>query len=56
MAKDPVCGMEVEEAKASATADYKGKTFYFCARSCIDKFVKDPMKYKEMEITEEISC
>ena len=52
MTKDPVCGMEVEEAKASVTAKYKGKTFYFCARPCIDKFVKEPMKYREIKILE----
>jgi len=45
MAKDPVCGMEVDEKKAAATADYKGKAFYFCALSCKDKFIKEPEKY-----------
>lgn len=49
MAKDPVCGMQVEETNASVTADYKGKTFYFCALSCKDKFVKEPEKYSEEE-------
>ena len=47
MAKDPVCGMEVDEKKAAAKADYKGKTFYFCAVSCKDKFVKEPGKYAD---------
>lgn len=47
MTKDTVCGMEVEETKAAATADYKGKTFYFCGLSCKDKFVKEPKKYAE---------
>ncbi|MDI3548277.1 MAG: hypothetical protein PWR10_1929 [Halanaerobiales bacterium] len=31
MAKDPVCGMEVDPDKAAATYDYQGKTYYFCA-------------------------
>jgi len=26
MAKDPVCGMEVDEKKAADKAEYKGKT------------------------------
>ena len=56
MAKDPVCGMQVEESTALATANYKGKTFYFCTRSCIDAFVKEPRKYDEMLRTEEASC
>jgi Cu+-exporting ATPase len=47
MAKDPVCGMEVDEMKAAAKADYKGKKYYFCALSCKDKFVKEPKKYVE---------
>ncbi|HEY1267049.1 MAG TPA: YHS domain-containing protein, partial [Candidatus Binatia bacterium] len=32
MAKDPVCGMNVEESKAAATSSYKGQTYYFCAK------------------------
>ena len=47
MTKDPVCGMQVEESKASVTAEYKGKPFYFCGQSCKDKFVKEPQKYAE---------
>ncbi len=45
MAKDPVCGMEVEEGKAAATAVYQGKTYYFCAQACKQAFEKAPEKY-----------
>lgn len=45
MAKDPVCGMEVDEAKAPAKSEYKGKTYYFCAVGCKVAFEKDPEKY-----------
>ncbi len=38
MAKDPVCGMEVDEKKAKFTTDYKSKTYYFCSKACKDKF------------------
>jgi YHS domain-containing protein len=31
MARDPVCGMEVDERTAAATAEYQGTTYYFCA-------------------------
>ena len=34
MATDPVCKMEVQEAKAAATSEYKGKKYYFCAVGC----------------------
>ena len=47
MAKDPVCGMEVDERKAAATWVYKGQTFYFCAEACKRAFEKDPIKYAE---------
>ncbi len=47
MTKDTVCGMQVNETKATVTTDYKGKTFYFCGSSCKDKFVKEPQKYAE---------
>ncbi|GIX47179.1 MAG: hypothetical protein KatS3mg131_1390 [Candidatus Tectimicrobiota bacterium] len=45
MAKDPVCGMEVEEATAAATAVYEGKTYYFCAVGCKQAFEQAPQKY-----------
>lgn len=33
MAKDPVCGMEVDEKKAAAFSSYEEQTYYFCARA-----------------------
>ena len=45
MAKDPVCNMDVDEKKAAATADYKGKTYYFCAPGCKKAFLQNPEKY-----------
>jgi YHS domain-containing protein len=47
MAKDPVCGMHVDEEKAAATAEYKGQTYYFCAPGCKAAFERDPEKYLE---------
>ena len=45
MAKDPVCGMEVDGKKAAATSVYEGVTYYFCAVACKNTFQKDPEKY-----------
>ena len=45
MAKDLVCGMTVNEKKAAAKSEYKGNTYYFCARGCKVAFDKDPEKY-----------
>ncbi len=53
MAIDPVCKMDVKPEDAPAKADYKGKTYYFCAPGCKVAFEKDPEKY--LEQTEEAS-
>jgi YHS domain-containing protein len=45
MAIDPVCKMDVDEKKAAATYEYKGKTYYFCAEGCRENFSKDPEKF-----------
>ena len=45
MAKDPVCGMEVDEKKTKWKSDYKGKTYYFCAPGCKTNFEKNPQKF-----------
>lgn len=49
MAKDPICGMEVKPEEAAATCEYKGKTYYFCAVACKERFEKDPERYIEKE-------
>ncbi len=43
--KDPVCGMEVTPAQAAGSFEYRGQTYYFCAKSCLAKFQADPQKY-----------
>lgn len=45
MAKDPVCGMQVEPQSAAASAEHQGATYYFCSANCHDKFVQDPQRY-----------
>ena len=45
MAKDPVCGMQVDEKKAAATSVYKGATYYFCAAACKVTFDKGPENF-----------
>ncbi len=45
MAIDPVCLMEVEEATAKWTSEYRGKTYYFCAPGCKFSFEEDPEQY-----------
>lgn len=43
--KDPVCNMDVVPATARGSAEYKGKTYYFCSQGCVNKFNADPEKY-----------
>jgi YHS domain-containing protein len=45
MAVDPVCKMIVDEETAQYTAEYKGKTYYFCAPGCKVEFEENPEKY-----------
>ena len=45
MAKDPVCGMNVDEKKAAATVSHKGKVYYFCSANCKAQFEKASEKY-----------
>jgi YHS domain-containing protein len=50
MAKDPVCGMNVNERTAKFKSEYKGKTYYFCAQSCKTTFDKNPSKYTSTSV------
>lgn len=45
MAKDPVCGMEVDEKTAPAKSEHMGKTYYFCSPGCKKAFDENPAKY-----------
>lgn len=53
MAKDPVCGMEVDEDKAPAKTEYQGQSYYFCAPGCKAAFEKAPKKYLKKETAED---
>lgn len=45
MAKDPVCGMEIDERTAAGRSQYGGTTYYFCAPGCMQAFDDDPEKF-----------
>ena len=40
MAKDPVCGMEVDEKAAEYSIVKNGKKYYFCSENCYTEFNK----------------
>ena len=44
-ALDPVCSMRVNPEKWAGSGVHRGKTYYFCGKSCIARFQADPEKY-----------
>ena len=44
---DPVCQMAVDPAMAVARMSYRGKTYYFCGKSCLEAFMKSPGTFAE---------
>ena len=51
LAKDPVCGMDVDPHTAKHRADHAGRTYYFCSARCRERFVADPAKFLAAEAT-----
>jgi YHS domain-containing protein len=47
MVLDVVCKMQVDEKTAKWKSEHKGKTYYFCASTCKQKFDKNPEKYEK---------
>ena len=45
MAKDPVCGMSVDEKTTKLRSEHIGKTFYFCSQTCKATFDTNLTKY-----------
>jgi Cu+-exporting ATPase len=45
MTTDPVCGMQVDEKQAPASAVYQGKTYYLCSLGCRQTFITEPAAY-----------
>jgi heavy metal translocating P-type ATPase len=40
--RDPVCGMDVDPANATARVEYEGTSYYFCSARCVETFRKNP--------------
>jgi membrane fusion protein, copper/silver efflux system len=48
VAKDPVCGNDLDEAKAKSSglkSEHQGTTYYFCSEACQQKFGKTPERF-----------
>ncbi|HKG30357.1 MAG TPA: heavy metal translocating P-type ATPase [Nitrososphaeraceae archaeon] len=50
MAKDPVCGMFVEEKPESIRYSKDGKEYYFCSKQCLDEFTQPEKELKKLKI------
>jgi Cu+-exporting ATPase len=48
---DPVCGMKVTRAKAAGQYVHSGIIYYFCTKSCLDKFKANPEHYGKKSAT-----
>ena len=45
MARDPVCGMDVEENKAAGSHQHGGHAYFFCSAHCLEAFTAEPETY-----------
>lgn len=50
IAKDPVCGMYVDEATATLKAEVRGVTYYFCSESCYSEFLAPEKEIRRLKL------
>ena len=49
MAKDPVCGMDVDlSVHRKQSTEYHGQTYFFCAPGCRKAFEAEPDEYLQV--------
>ncbi len=49
MAKDPICGMFVEENESTLHHTKDGITYYFCATQCLNEFIEPEKALKKLK-------
>ena len=49
MAKDPVCGMFVEERPESIRYNKDGREYYFCSNQCLDEFTAPEKELRRLK-------
>ena len=49
--KDPICGMMVSAKTATDTTKINGKTYYFCARGCKERFLMKKLSDNSKHLT-----
>lgn len=50
MAKDPVCGMFVEEKPESIKYGKDGREYYFCSKQCLDEFTQPEKELRKLKV------
>ncbi len=55
MAKDPICGMFVEEKPDSIKYTMKGKEYLFCSTQCLHEFTEPEKEFRKLKIHVAIS-
>jgi P-type Cu+ transporter len=51
LAKDPVCGMYVDEKTDTLKAVVRGTTYYFCSEACLKEFTAPEIELKKLKIS-----
>ncbi|MEN8261260.1 MAG: YHS domain-containing protein [Pseudomonadota bacterium] len=47
MVQDPICLVKFTPREARATAEHKGRLYYFCSPVCREKFVSEPQSFAD---------
>jgi Cu+-exporting ATPase len=55
MAKDPVCGMFVEEKPNSIRYSKEGREYYFCSKQCLEEFTQPEKELRKLKMYVTIS-
>ena len=53
MEKDPVCGMIVKTDEAAGRSEYQGKSYFFCAVTCKERFDRNPQTFTVKRLLDE---
>ena len=51
MAKDPICGMYVDEKTAEFKATVRGTTYFFCSHACMKEFLAPEIEIGKLKIS-----
>jgi Cu+-exporting ATPase len=51
MAKDPICGMYVDEKTAQYKVTVRGTTYYFCSQTCMKEFMAPEVEIRRLKLS-----